>query len=180
MDENIKKFGKILLKQVVSELSKTEVKVGSKESIKQVENMEEVTPEVLPPSVNNTVLDNTEEGSVALTNIAQGIVGLMKFREEQKLKHKQVEIQRDIIIKQINTKKEIFLVYLNKYFKERRNIFQKLFNNMDVAINKDDQHQLAMLLNTIVEVSKDTPFKVLADLNKTTQSFQDPDHKWEF
>lgn len=103
-----------------------------------------------------------------------------KFTEIQKTKRKDIEAKRDIIINEIQSQKEILLVYLEKSFDERKDNFSKLFNVVDDAIKNSNMQQLAIGLDSINKLAASSPFKALSDIQSTKNALTDKDHTWDF
>lgn len=70
--------------------------------------------------------------------------------------------------------------YLDRAFDERAKNFNFLFQTIDSAIDSGDNSQLALALNTMVELAKSSPFKDIADLSTFRAALDDPDRVWEF
>ena len=72
------------------------------------------------------------------------------------------------------------MAYLDKSFDERAHNFRTLFSVVDSAVASGNNQQLALVLNSITELAKSSPFKNLANLNNVRAALDDPNHEWEF
>lgn len=72
------------------------------------------------------------------------------------------------------------ITYLERSSDERAKTFQQLFYGLDLAVNSDDNQQLAIALHSIVEVAKSSPFGDLANLDSVQNALDDPRHCWKF
>ena len=72
------------------------------------------------------------------------------------------------------------MAYLDRSFDERAENFRALFAVVDKAIASGNNDQLALTLNSIIEIAKSSPFKDLANLASVRSALDDPDHEWTF
>jgi len=102
-----------------------------------------------------------------------------KFTEYQETKRTEIRVKRDEIVKEIQSKKEIILTYLNKSFDERKENFAKLFSVVDNAIANNNTQQLAIGLDSINKLAAESPFKALTNIEGTRLALGDKSHEWD-
>ncbi len=98
----------------------------------------------------------------AVNNLYQTITDYYKIREIEKTKRAVIQAEKEIILSQINAQREILTKYLDKTFEEREKNFKKLFEILDIAIEKDNLDMLNIATSGIVDLAKTSPFKDLA------------------
>ncbi len=101
---------------------------------------------------------------------------IVKYRKEEL----RIDSETKIQLEEINAKRQIFLSYIDQSFSERRENFDRLFRIADQASGSGNNEQLAMALSTITELARHTPFKDLADMNRTRKTLAEPGHEWKF
>ncbi len=99
--------------------------------------------------------------------------------QKQTTERTRITAEKQIRLAEIEAKRQIFLDYLDKAFAERADNFRRLFRAVDVAMENDNNEQLAATLSSITELAKSTPFKDLVDINKTREILSDPTQVWE-
>ncbi len=114
---------------------------------------------------------------VELLNVAADVY---KFTEAQGTLREEISAKREIMLEKIKAQKELMLAYLAKSFDERKINFESLFKRMDVAIEKNEVQQLAILADSINKLAASSPFKVLADSAETMKALSDDKHEWNF
>lgn len=123
---------------------------------------------------------NPKEALEAINKLTDMAGDVAKFTEVQKTKRKEIEAQRDIIVEQIKSKKEIILYTLEKTFDERKENFRKLFDVVDDALAKNNIQQLQLGLSRINELAASSPFKALESIESTQKALGDKNHTWDF
>lgn len=125
------------------------------------------------------VLDS-KDVAAALENLICMAGEVRKFEEAQITVRTDIAAKRDIALANIEMQKTALLTYLDKSFDERKENFQALFNVVDDALEKDNMQQLALSLQSIVQLAEVSPFKDLASVQTTAAALTDPDHEWDF
>lgn len=115
-----------------------------------------------------------------LNDIVQSWTEYMKVKEEETTKRREIEAWEKAILADIETKHYFLMSYLERSFDERAQNFQSLFRVVEQAVSSGDNQQLALTLNTIVELAKSSPFKDLSDLSTVKAALDNPEHTWEF
>lgn len=123
---------------------------------------------------------NPKEALESFNNLVNMAGDVTKFTEVQKTKRKTIEAQRDIIVSNIQSQKEIILSYLEKSFDERKENFSKFFAVVDHAIANNNMEQLAMGMNAINNLAASSPFKDLASIESTQKALTNSNHMWDF
>ena len=128
----------------------------------------------------NFATGNPEEALEAMNKLTEMAGEVAKFTEVQKTKRKEIEAQRDIIVEQIKSKKEIILYTLERTFDERKDNFRKLFDVIDDALAKNNIQQLQLGLSSMNHLAALSPFKSLESIESTQKALGDKDHTWNF
>lgn len=100
--------------------------------------------------------------------------------EEERTKRRGIEAWEKTTIAQIKAQGDVLIKYLQRSFDERSENFRILFCKVDQAIADGDNNQLTLVLHSITEVAKSSPFKDMADLSSVRAALDDPDHEWTF
>lgn len=128
----------------------------------------------------NFATGNPQEALEAMNKLTEMAGEVAKFTEVQKTKRKEIEAQRDIIVEQIKSKKEIILYTLERTFDERKDNFRKLFDVIDDALAKNNIQQLQLGLSSMNHLAALSPFKSLESIESTQKALGDKDHTWNF
>lgn len=127
---------------------------------------------------------NGAGGAAPLLNLAYSLANsyleYQQIREQETTKRCQIEVWKNTTLADIETRRQILMSYLNHSFDERERNFQRLFEQIDGAIARGDNAQLAPLLDTLVKYAQTSPFSQLADLAQVQVNLADPDYVWEF
>jgi hypothetical protein len=113
-------------------------------------------------------------------DITQAWTDYLKIVEQEATKRCEIEAWERSTLAIIQVKRDFLIGYLDRSFDERAQNFQALFKKVDDAISSRDNQQLGLLLHTIGELAKSSPFKDLSDLSTVKAALDDPDHIWEF
>lgn len=97
-------------------------------------------------------------------DLAQQYMDLERTREIERTKRAEIETDRQKTIANIQAQKELFLRYIDKSFDERANNFNKFFEVIDSAMRDGNMEKLALGLNSVMQLAKESPFKPLLDL----------------
>jgi len=79
-----------------------------------------------------------------------------------------IQSQTQIKLTELENKRQIFMAYLDKSFDERRENFKQLFERLDKSLEKEDIQTTAIILNSISDIAKSSPFKGLMDIDIAT------------
>jgi len=102
------------------------------------------------------------------------------IREQEVTRRKGIQANKEVVLREIEAKREIILTYLERSFDERRTNFEKLFEVLDAAIEKDNIQLMAGTLSSITDLAKSSPFKDLANLSQVRKLTQDPNATFDF
>jgi hypothetical protein len=130
--------------------------------------------------VSSLAAGDPAEAREVLNNLVTMAGEVQKFTEVQKTKRKEIEAKRDVIVKNIESQKEIILAYLEKSFDERKDNFSKLFSIVDNAIVNNNMQQLALGLDSINKLADSSPFKALASIESTKLALEDKNKEGDF
>ncbi|MGJ5674193.1 MAG: hypothetical protein ACR9NN_11380 [Nostochopsis sp.] len=83
----------------------------------------------------------------------------LKIAEQEQTKRREIEAWEKETITRINAQRELLMAYLDRSFDERAENFRALFAVVDSAIASGNNNQLALALNSIIEIAKSSPFK---------------------
>jgi hypothetical protein len=115
-----------------------------------------------------------------LSQLAVAYTDYLQIAEIEKTQRREIEANEKVAIAKIHAQRDLLMAYLDRSFDERAENFRSLFKVVDQAIANGNNEQLAIALNSIVEIAKSSPFKDLADLASVRASLNDPNHVWEF
>ena len=115
-----------------------------------------------------------------INEIVEAWAEYAKIAQEEKTKRREIEAWEKTTLAEIAAKREILISYLDRAFDERQENFQNLFERADRAMESGNIKQLALLLNSITELAKTSPFKDLVNTSTVRAALNDPDHVWEF
>ena len=90
--------------------------------------------------------------------------------EVEHTKRDKIRAQRDIVIEEIRSKKEIILDYLDKSYKERSVILRKQFEVIDKALESENLDMLQVGLGAVIKVVETSP---LVDFKQFSQDYND-------
>ena len=115
-----------------------------------------------------------------VTSLTKQIGRVYKFCEVQETKRVNINAQRDVLIKNIESRKEIIMKYLDRSFDERKENFAKFFALVDRAVDANNNEQLALALQSINLLAAESPFKALRSVEETKKALEDKNHEWDF
>lgn len=108
-------------------------------------------------------------------DLAKQYMDLERTREIERTKRAEIEKDRQETLAKIQAQKELFLLYMDKSFDERANNFNKFFEVIDSAMQDGNMEKLALGLNSVMQLAKESPFKPLMDLNTLSQQLASKD-----
>lgn len=124
-------------------------------------------------------LNNPEEVLNALCKLQSVANETIKYTEEQETKRAEINAKKDVAIEKIKTIERCIKDYLDKTFDERRSIFAKEFECVDVALKTGNLELLSVSLNSINSLAAQSPFKVLADVAAVQKNLLDTSTEWD-
>ncbi len=98
-------------------------------------------------------------------DLAKQYMDLERTREIERTKRAEIEKERQKTLAKIQVQKELFLRYIDKSFDERASNFNKFFEVIDSAMSDGNMEKLAMGLNSVMQLARESPFKALIDIN---------------
>jgi hypothetical protein len=91
-----------------------------------------------------------------------------EIRAWEATERERIVAQRDVLLRGLELSRD-----------ERRENFRRLFDNLDVAMRKDDAASAADLLNSITELAKTSPFENLGNVAIVTDDLKQRDRTWK-
>ena len=98
-------------------------------------------------------------------DLAKQYMDLERTREIEPTKRAEIDKERQKTLAKIQVQKELFLKYIDKSFDERASNFNKFFEVIDSAMSDGNMEKLAMGLNSVMQLARESPFKALIDIN---------------
>ncbi|URR36421.1 hypothetical protein NBE99_04605 [Thermosynechococcus sp. HN-54] len=129
--------------------------------------------------VLNLVHSLVESYQQEITNQVREQEITKQVQEQEITKGQQIEARKQERLAEINATQELLIGHLNPSFEERAQAFQKFFEQIDGAITRGDNTQLALLLDAVVKYAQTSPFSQLADLAQVQANLSNPNHVWE-
>lgn len=117
-----------------------------------------------------------------LDSVRESIFDYLRLKEEAKTKRVAIEKAAQVKIEHIRAQRDVLLFYLDKSFEERRRNFEELFYRLDKASEKNTPESLkemALILGSILELAKTSPFKDIATPEKFLDFLNDPTTTFE-
>ena len=108
-------------------------------------------------------------------DLAKQYMDLERTRETERTKRAEIERDRQETLAKIQAQKELFLLYMDKSFDERARNFNKFFEVIDSAMQDGNMEKLALGLNSVMQLAKESPFKSLMDLNALSKQLESKD-----
>lgn len=125
-------------------------------------------------------LANGLASSECLQEIVFAYTSYLKVAEEERTKRRGISTWEKVAINKVIAQRDFLMNYLELSFDERAKNFDRLFGLVDQAIAAGNHEQLALVLNSINELAKSSPFKDLVSLSTVQAALDDPEHRWEF
>ena len=102
-------------------------------------------------------------------DLAKQYMDLEKTREFERTRRAEIEKEKQETLAKIQAQQELFLIYMDKSFDERTTNFNKFFEVIDSAMRDGNMQKLALGLDSVMQLAKESPFKPLMDLGKLSQ-----------
>lgn len=118
-------------------------------------------------------------GLNALMVVVKATQDCIKTHQVERTKQTQIRAYSSIETQRIRAAEETLKNYFTQAFDERRTNFEELFRRLDTALEEGDAKAAGLILDTLVQVAKDSPLKDLGDLNQVRAAFDDPDQVWD-
>lgn len=115
----------------------------------------------------------------AIKIIAEAAADYAKVAEQESTKRRAIDAQERVALERIRTQREVLTQYLDRSFDERRENFDRLFDNLDEAVDKSDASAVGAMVGAIVRLAESSPFKDIADVAATRAALDDPDTEFE-
>jgi ribonucleotide reductase alpha subunit len=115
-----------------------------------------------------------------LQQIVSAYTDYMKVAEQERTKRREIQAWEQTTITKIQQERDLLMAYLERSFDERAENFRALFAIVEQSLVAGNNEQLALVLHSITELAKSSPFKELANLASVQAALNDPDHEWDF
>jgi len=122
---------------------------------------------------------NILQPAEAIKAICEAYRDCQKTAEVEQMNRKEIEANQQIELEKIQATRQVLLTYLEQQFEERSQAFEQLFSQADEAIKNHDNDKLNVILNSVVELAKSSPFNDLKDTNSVKSALQDQNYTWE-
>jgi hypothetical protein len=111
-----------------------------------------------------------------VNQIVDAAQNYLTVRQVEATKQETIRARKDVELKEIHAKSELFMMYLERSFDERQKNFADLFAALDTAMQSGGD--VAMILGAITTLAASSPFKDLHDIDLVRKNLADPDHEW--
>lgn len=134
-------------------------------------------------SVINIAGQSIDVGSAAkhLVNLAQAqdglaivrqVIDFAEFWQTEQNKREKIRARRDVMIAEIEKQQRVMETYFEGVFNERRHNFDRLYDVLHTALEKEQWEVVDKAMTAIVDMAKEFP---LDDLDKFRTAWNDPD-----
>jgi hypothetical protein len=113
-----------------------------------------------------------EQAFKGLTLLVEAYKENHKVTKIEREKREQIQTMKEIEIEKIRQQARVLQIYLDKSFEERRENFDKMFDSLDKALEKNDIQSIGAIAGMIVEVAKTSP---LVQAQKLISDYNNPD-----
>ncbi|MER7419071.1 hypothetical protein ABT346_20200 [Micromonospora peucetia] len=103
----------------------------------------------------------------------------VKVIQEESTRREEIRAWEATERERIVAQRDVLLGGLELTHDERRENFRRLFDNLDVAMRKDDATTAASLLDSITELAKSSPFKDLGNVEFVVNELKQPGRTWK-
>jgi len=118
--------------------------------------------------------------SVCFHQLVDAYTEYQRVAQEERTKRRAIAAWEKAALATIEQRRDVMMQFFDLAFNERAGIFREFFTLADQAIAHGDNDQLVVVLASIVEMAKTSPFKDLANLAKVEAALDDSDHIWGF
>ena len=105
--------------------------------------------------------------------------GWMTEVQSARTERAEIASRENIELSRIRAQKDVLLTALDLTFDERRTNFRRLFEALDAALSSADTARTAVILQSITDLAKESPFKDLANLEIVVSDLKRPDKVWD-
>jgi hypothetical protein len=116
----------------------------------------------------------------AVRDMVTAVTDYKTTKLQEQTKRRQIDAWEAASLESIRAKRDILLKYLDRSFDERRENFQRLFVSLDKALESSRTDQIAPILQGIVLLAQESPFKQLSSLSTVQHFMDDRDTPVEF
>ncbi|MTB87053.1 hypothetical protein H9L21_08200 [Aeromicrobium senzhongii] len=103
----------------------------------------------------------------------------VKVVQEESTRREEVRAWEGVERERIVAKRDVLLRGLELAHDERRENFRQLFENLDLAMRKDDAATAASLLESITDLAKVSPFKDIGNVDHVVNELKQSDRTWK-
>jgi hypothetical protein len=128
----------------------------------------------------NAILPLEVNPAECLQQMVSACTDYLKVAEQEQTKRQEIEAWEKTTIARIHSQRDLLMAYLERSFDERAENFHALFGLVERSLAAGNNEQLALVLHSITELAKSSPFKQLASLASVQAALDNPDHEWEF
>ncbi|GAA4829767.1 hypothetical protein [Garicola koreensis] len=103
----------------------------------------------------------------------------VKAIQEESTRREEIRAWEATERERISGQRDILLRGLELTHDERRENFRRLFDNLDVAMSRDDSQAAASLLDSITDLAKASPFRDLGNVELMVNELKQSDRTWK-
>ena len=117
------------------------------------------------------------DAMTVVNQIVSAVNEWVRVHETETTKRELIRAQENVVITEIQARRELFLTYLDRSFDERERAFTELFRALDHAM-ANDPTSVAAVLGSITALAAKSPFADLVDIDLVKTNLANPDHEW--
>lgn len=115
----------------------------------------------------------------ALETIVTSYADYKKTASQEKTKRRQIQAWQEVELEKIRAQRDLFMMYLERTFDERKANFAKFFEVLDHAVETDAVDVIGKTLDSITTLAKTSPFKDIATVAQVRKVLDDPDKNFD-
>ena len=109
--------------------------------------------------------------TINFTALITEAIDYYKKRQEEETKREEIWAKRDVLVTELNNRKEIVLAYFEHRFAERKSTLEQFYHLLHRAVDTGDDKQLQTALTGILGIIQENPLKDFAEFAK---NWEDP------
>lgn len=133
----------------------------------------------VPKVVKSTNKMAMIDGWGALGQIVDAARECLLIHEQEASKRAVIRAYETTEVARIRAAEGVLRNYFDQVFAERREIYRELFMRLDRALDDGNGQALHDVVDSIVDIARQSPLAQMGDLGKLREALDDPDQVWD-
>ncbi|USQ80108.1 hypothetical protein NF556_00125 [Ornithinimicrobium faecis] len=143
-------------------------------------NKKAVEPTAITDPVSHSISTLADGNALgALSKLVEATLETVQIHQAESTKRERLRTYRETEVERIKASERVLRDYFDRVFDERRETHERLFANLDLALQAGDVTAMQTVVGGIVEVARTSPLASIGNLGELRRAMDDPNAVFE-